>query len=223
MDIPAPELYAQAEATAAFAGQERSVRRLPVPSLGHIAASHTLRRAVGDQCRRIGIDGSTVEEAQAAEEFRPKLVVGRLQIAQRLRAEAQQEGSQCAAMRKVVQTQQRWDESVVDQALSVLDATQAHHDGKDMDQKQVGGVIAPVSVVGPRNKNLQEAADLQTPAEYLKEAEPSQASKAAFFEGETEFSESFGHTSQTYLKGRFVKSPIYIDKTHYPCASTAAP
>jgi hypothetical protein len=116
-------------------------------------------------------------------------------------------------MGKVVQTQQRGDESVVDQALSVLDATQAHHDGKHMGQKQVGGMVAPVIVVGPPNENLQEAADLQTPAESVKEAEASKASETASFEGETEFSEAFGHTSQMYLKGTFVKSAIYIDQT----------
>ena len=87
VDIPAPQLHTQAEAAATLAGQKRSVRRLPVPSLGNIAPSRALLRAVGNQRRGIGIDGSAVEEAQPAEQFRPHPVVGPLQALQGLRIE----------------------------------------------------------------------------------------------------------------------------------------
>src|SRR5439155_46850 len=99
-------------------------------------------------------------------QFRPKFVVARLQVPQGLRTETQQESSQRVPMREIVQTQQRWDQTVVDQALSVLDPTQTRHDGKHVSQKQVGGMIAPVIVVGPTNQNLQEATNLQTPASF---------------------------------------------------------
>src|SRR5438552_15764889 len=118
-------------------------------------------------------------------------------------------------MRQIVQTHQRWDQTVVDQALSVLDPTQTRHDVKYLSQKQVGGMIAPVIVVGPTNQNLQEATNLQTPAECLKQTQLSEASQAAFFEGELEFPVSFGHTSKPYLKGRFVKRPFHIDEICY--------
>ena len=82
-------------------------------------------------------------------------------------------------------------------------------------------MVSPVVVVRPANENLQETANLQTPAERLKEAEPSKASETASFEGEIEFPGAFGHTSQTYLKGTFVKSPNYVDETRYSYAFTA--
>jgi hypothetical protein len=124
-------------------------------------------------------------------------------------------------MREVVQTQQRRDEPVVDQALSVLDATQACHDGKDMGQEEVGGMVVPVIVIGPANRKLKEVTNCKCATEGLKQTEASKAGEAAFFEGEIELSRAFGHASQTYLKSRFVRSPIYIDATRYSYASTA--
>ena len=124
-------------------------------------------------------------------------------------------------MGKIVQAQQRGNEPIVKQALSVFDAAQTHDDRKDVGQKQVGGMIPPVIVVGPANKHLQEPTNLQTPAKRLKQTEPPKASKTTLFEGESEFPWAFGHTSQPYLKGRFVKRPIYIDETRYSYASTA--
>jgi hypothetical protein len=118
-------------------------------------------------------------------------------------------------MGEVVQAQQRGNQSVVEQALGALDPTPTRHDGEDVSQKQVGGMIAPVIVVGPANEELQEAPDLQTPAKALEQTEAPKASKTAFFEGENEFPGTSGHTSQTYLKSRFVKSPIYIDQKRY--------
>src|SRR5215472_11193 len=118
-------------------------------------------------------------------------------------------------MGKVVQTPQRRDESVVDQALSVLDATQAGHDGIDMGQKQVGRMVVPVIVIGPANRKLKEVTNCKCAAEGLKQTEASKASQAASFEGEIEFAGSLGHTSQSYLKGRFVRSLNYTDETCY--------
>jgi hypothetical protein len=43
----------------------------------------------------------------------------------------------------------------------------------------------------------------------------------AFSQGEIEFPGAFGHTSQPYLKSRFVKSPFYNDEICYSCASIA--
>jgi hypothetical protein len=107
--------------------------------------------------------------------------------------------------------------------LHILDPPQTCHNGEDVSQKEIGGMVSPVVVVGPANEELQEVANLQTPAERLEETETSKASKAASFEGEIEFPGAFGHTSQTYLKSRFVKSPTYIDQMHYSYASTATP
>ena len=193
MNIPGPQLHPQAEATSPFAGKNRSVGGLPVASLGNIAPRHAFLGPIGHERRRIGIDHRAVEHTQPSEEFGAKFVVGCFETPQGVRTETQQEGPQGVAMRKVVHPQQRRDESVVDQALSVLDATQARHDGKDVSQKQVGGMIVPVIVVGPPNEGLQKAANCKCPAKGLKQTEPSKAGEAAFFEGEIEFPGAFGH------------------------------
>jgi hypothetical protein len=62
----------------------------------------------------------------------------------------------------------------------------------------------------------------KTAAKGLVEGEPPKASQAAFFEGESEFSRTFAHISQSYLKSRFVKRPNYIDVTRYSCSFTAS-
>ena len=92
---------------------------------------------------------------------------------------------------------------------------------KTMRQKQIGGVIVPVIVVRPSNRKLKKVANCKCATEGVKQAEAAKAGQAAFFEGENEFSRTFGHTSQSYLKSRFVRSPNYIDETCYSYASTA--
>jgi hypothetical protein len=116
-------------------------------------------------------------------------------------------------MRKVVQAQQRWDESVVDQALSVLDAPQPGHNGKDMGQKEVGGMKVPVVVLGPTDGELKKVSNCKSTTKGLKQTEASKASEPAFFEGEMEFSQAFGHSSQSYLIGKFVRRPENVART----------
>ena len=110
-----------------------------VAPLGNIAARHTFLRPIGHKRGGVGVHRRAVERAQAPEEFFPKFVVRRFDVSQGLRAKTQQESPQGVSMREIVQTQQRRDQSVVDQALSVLDPTQTRHDGKDVSQKQIGG------------------------------------------------------------------------------------
>ena len=184
---------------------------------------HPFLRPISHERGGIGIDGRAGQRAQAAEQFCPQFVVGRFQASQGLGAKTQQESSQRVPMREIVQAQQGRDESVVDQALSVLDPAQTRHDGKDVGQKQVGRMVSAVIVVGPVDEHLQEAPNLQTPAKCLEKTQPAEASETAFFEGKMEFPRAFGHTSQPYLKGRFVKSPNYIDETRYSYAPTALP
>src|SRR5206468_11644451 len=129
LQVPGPQRQPQAETAPTFAGQVGGVRRLRVASLGNIAPSHTFLGPISSEGRRIGIGGRAVEEAQATEQFRPKFVVARLQVPQGLRTETQQESSQRVTMREIVQTQQRWDQTVVAKALSVLDPTLTGHDG----------------------------------------------------------------------------------------------
>ena len=78
-------------------------------------------------------------------------------------------------MRKLVQPQQRRDESVVDQALGVFDATQARHDRKHMGQEQVGRMVVPMTVLGPPNRKLKKVTYCKCATKGVKQAEAPKA------------------------------------------------
>jgi hypothetical protein len=69
------------------------------------------------------------------EKFLTQSVVGCVKSGELLGAETPQKVPQGAAMRKVGETQDRWNQSVVDETLSVLDSAGAGHDRKEMSQK----------------------------------------------------------------------------------------
>jgi len=176
-------------------------------SFGNVTPGHTFLRSIGHQGRGIGINDGTVENVEATEELTPQFVVGRLQAAQGHRAKAQQESPQRIAMGEITQPQERRNESVVNQTLGVFDATQTYHNGKDVGQKQVGGMKVTVIVIGPAYVGLQEATNCKTPAKGLKETEASKARQPAVYKGKIEFSRTFGHVAQMYPKGTFVQNP----------------
>ena len=221
MNVPRPQLQPQAQATPTFAGQEGSVSRLPVASFGNIATRHAFLRSVGHQRGGVGIHDGAVLHAQSRKEGSAKFVVRGLQAAQRVGAETQQEGPQRVAVGKIAQPQQRRDQAIVGQALSVLDPTQTRHDGHHVGQKQIGRVITSGVVLGPAHRELKEVTNCKSATEGLKQTEASKASKPALFEGEIELSRTSGHASQSYLKGRFVRSPFYIDESPYSYAFNA--
>jgi len=114
-------------------------------------------------------------------------------------------------MRKLVEAQQGRDEPVVYQALRVLDATQARHDGEDMGQEQVGGMKTALIVLRPPNEELKKVPYCKSATKALKQAEASKASEPAFFEGKMKLSQASGHSSQSYLIGKFVRRPGIVD------------
>jgi hypothetical protein len=177
--------------------------------------------SIGHQGGGVGVNDGTVEHIKATEEFTAQFVVSRLQAAQGLGAETQQKSSQCIAMGKIVQTQKRWNQSVVEQALSVFDASQADHNGKDMGQKQVSGMKVAVVVIGPADIGLEKPTNCKTPTKGLEKTEATKAGQAATFKGKSEFPGSFWHPAQSYLKGSFVQRPNIIDKTLYSSAFSA--
>jgi hypothetical protein len=88
-------------------------------------------------------------------------------------------------------------------------------------QEKVAGMIAPVIVIGPAHECLQETANCKTPAKRVKQAQSAKARKPTLFEDEIEFSGTFAHVAQCYLKGRFVQRPDYNVATCYSCTFTA--
>ena len=177
-----------------------------MPPFGDVPSRRAFLRSISDQTRRIGIDNRALLESQSMEEFGPEPVVRGLQTAEFLRTKTKEKASQSISMRKVVQAQQRRNQTVVNQALSVLDATDAGHNRKQVSEKKICGVIFPIVVVGPMHEGLEESPNCKTSAKQVQQAEPSEACKARFSEGKLKFSGSLGHIAQSYLKGRFVQS-----------------
>jgi len=131
---------------------------LAVSSLGDIAHRRTFLRPVGDQCCGIGIDDGTVEQAQLLEEVVTESVVSRFETSKFLWTEPPEKRPQSVAMRKIGKTQDRWDQAIVDQALSAFDSSGASHNGKEVSQKKIRRMIVPIMVIGPAHVQLQEAA-----------------------------------------------------------------
>jgi hypothetical protein len=74
--------------------------------------------------------------------------------------------------------------------------------------------------LGREARELRSQPLLQIHSKRTERGCRSKAGTTASFEGEIEFPGTFGHIPQTYLKGRFVESPNYIDVTRYSYAST---
>jgi hypothetical protein len=123
-------------------------------------------------------------------------------------------------MRKFGQAQERRNQAVGDQALGVFDPADPSHNAIDMGQEQVGGMIPPVIVIGPANRQLQKVTNCKCVTEALKQTEAAKASQTASFEGEMELSRAFGHASQMYPMGSFVRTSNRAVETR--CSSMAA-
>jgi hypothetical protein len=146
------------------------------------------------------------------EEFHPKLVVGSLYASKFSRTKTKQKASQSIPMGKVVHAQQGWNQSVVNQTLCIFDAPDASNNGKHVGKEKIDWMILTIIVVGPANGELKEVSNCKTPAKRLKQTEPPEACKSLFFEDETKFSGSFGHFSQSYPMGSFVRKAFLIRK-----------
>jgi hypothetical protein len=181
-----------------------------VTALGNITPRHPFLGSIREERGGIGIDDSAVAHVQALEKLGAKFVVGSSEAAQRLRIEAQQKRPQRVAMRKIVQAQQRWDESLVNQALSVLDAPQSGYNGKNMGQKKIGGMKVPVIVLGPTHRELKKVPNCKSTTEGLEQIKAAKASEPAFFKGEMKLSQASGHSSQSYLIRKFVRRPEMV-------------
>ena len=72
-------------------------------------------------------------------------------------------------------------------------------------------MVVAMIVRRPSNRELKEVANCKSTTEGLKQAEASKARQTAFFEGEIELPGTFRHTSQPYLKSRFVRRPQDVD------------
>jgi len=87
--------------------------------------------------------------------------VGDLQASELCGTKAPQEAPESVAVGKVGKPEQRRDQPVVDECLGVLDASHAGHDGEQVSQQQIGGMVRPVRVRGPADVKLEEPPQAQ--------------------------------------------------------------
>jgi len=95
------------------------------------------------------------------EQFLAQSVVSSYHTAQFLGAKAPKKAPQSVAVRKLWQTQKRRDQTVVDQRLSVLDASNPSYDRKQMSQKEIHRVITSMAVKWPPNLMLKEVPKIE--------------------------------------------------------------
>lgn len=176
-DIAWSQFHAEAQSSSIFAGNEWCVGRLAVTPLGHIAPSYPFLRSISDQACGIGVDHSAVKQAESMEEFRPQFVVGRLETPEFSATKAKQKGSQRVPMWEVVQAQQRRNQSIVNQTLSVLDPADAGNDSEDVRQENVGWMVLALLVIGPLDGELKEVPNCKTATKRPEETESSIARK----------------------------------------------
>lgn len=117
-----------------------------------------------------------------------------------------QKTTQRHGMWKRFQAQQRWEQPIPFQGLDIFDATQASDQCKQLRHEQVDRSIL-ASDSGPRNRFLQHPAQAKIFAKPVKQDHAPITGQACSIEGKIEISESFGHSSQYYPMGRFVRKP----------------
>jgi len=71
-------------------------------------------------------------------------------------------------MGEIGQPQERGDQPVVDPGLRALDPSDPGDNGKQVSQEEIGGVIAPVMVRGPRDVMLEEVPQVKRVAKLSK-------------------------------------------------------
>ena len=149
---------------------------MAMASLGDVTHRRAFLKTVGDQRCGIGIHNSAVEKSQTQEQLLTQSVVSRYQTVEILGTKAPEKTPQGIAMGELGETQKRRDQAVVNQGLSILDPTNSSHDGKEVSEKKVCGVITSGVIIGPAHVQLQEVPQAQRFAKRLKQAQSAEAS-----------------------------------------------
>ncbi|MBI3319119.1 MAG: hypothetical protein HYZ89_00815 [Candidatus Omnitrophica bacterium] len=170
---------------------------------------------VDQQGGGIGVHDGVVPQTEARQQVHAEAIVRRHQVSQRRGIEPPQERPQRIAVGEVRQPQQRGDQAVVEQRLGVLDPADPRHDGHDMGEEQIGGMIGPRGVAGPLHVGLEEPPQAQGVAKQVEQAQPAKAGQPRFLDEKSEASGTSGHLAQSYLTGSFVQSPFYRRYRNY--------
>ena len=204
MNIAGPKVHAQRKPHSSFAGDHRRIRRFSTV-LSIESHRRSFLSAKHGQGGGIGIDARAVLKAHGWKQPAPELVVRRLQTPQMFGSKPMQEISQRFSMREYWQSQQRRQKAVGNERLGIFDSSDACDDRIDVREKNVGRMKLEVVVARPTNIGLEESSQGNRFAKRLKKYESAISCQTVSIEGKYEFSESFWHPAQTYLKSRFVQ------------------
>lgn len=97
----------------------------------------------------------------------------------------------------------------MDQRLGILYASYAGHDGIEMGQEQVYGLILAPVIGRPCHGVLEEIPEVQRFAKFPEKDKSAPMGKCVGIKGKSEFSEATGHLPQSYHFGRFVETASY--------------
>jgi hypothetical protein len=97
----------------------------------------------------------------------------------------------------------------VHERLGALDPTNPGYAGEEVRQEEIGGMVGSMMGTWPANGELEEVATPQRFAKLVKKAQAAKPGQARSLEGEMEFSGSFGHASEVYQNGGFVRNAFY--------------
>jgi len=207
MNIAGQKVHAQRKTHASLAGDNRRIRRFSA-----VLAIESHRRsflsAKHGQGGGVGVDNCAVLQPQCRKQPVSELVVGDLQTSEMFGSKPMQEISQRFPMREYRQAQERRQKAVGNERLGIFDSSDACDDRIDMREKNVGGMKLEVVVARPTNIGLKESPQSNRFAKCLKKYESAISCQTVSIEGKYELSESFWHPAQTYLKSRFVQSPV---------------
>ena len=187
--------------------------------LGVVADPSQLLFAIDGQDYRIEIQGESGSPSGQREQLSSQSIVQGDQLADDPGGEAPEESAQGSLIGKAGEAEQGEKGSVVLQNLGLVDASQSRHGGVQQGQKQIGG-----KVVGMALRHFDVVLDQPTQsklvAKTLQQDHPTKVGEMGFDERQTQCSQASGHgskqsrtscaaSSQTVLKGRFVKYHHY--------------
>jgi len=162
----------------------------------------------------VGVHHRTVDRPEATQQFGSEFVVGNLKAPETPFVETPQESPEGIAVWELGQPQNGWEQSIVEEGLGIFDAAHTGRDCKDVGQKEIGRVVAPVMVRGPGHLMLEEVAESERFAKLPKKYEPTPAGQPLCIEYKMKNARPSSHPPIPYLIGRVLGRPIC---RRYPC------
>ena len=178
--------------------------------LGVVADPCSLLFSVDRNHNRIDVEHQGARQRWQTKQMRTQTVVKSSQLADGLERQPLQEPAQGGLIGKTIQAQHLQESPVVLQDLGLVDASQSHNDSVEKRQDQFGEVIVGGSL-RRGNIALEQSAQTQPVAKTLDQPHPAEVRDMGFLEGNTDFSGTFAHVTESSPMVRFVSRSFYHD------------